>query len=309
MKKMLTVLKHINKPRKLIKPLGHLGFFNFLPDKQYLKLIYRAELGKKLNLDNPQAFTEKLQWLKIYNRNPKFSTYVDKYLVRSHVSKTIGEEYLIPLIGVYNTVDQINWNELPNQFAIKCNHGSGTNIICKNKDSLDINESKRKLKKWLKQNWYWFGREWPYKNVKPKIIIEQLLTNENGDIPNDYKFWVFNGEVKFINVHFKKNNKTKINIYNRDWELQKFGMVFENDLSVIHERPKNLKKMITLAEKLSEKLPFVRIDFYEINNRIYFGEITFYPTSGFIKFTENEFDLDLFYGSLLDLKLEMKNKK
>lgn len=303
MSKFKTMLTLMRKPRKMIKPLGHIGIFNWLPDKPYLKLVYWAETGRRLNIDSPSTFNEKLQWLKLYNRKPEYSNYVDKYTVRSFIQKTIGEEYLIPLIGVYNNVEEINWEMLSNKFIIKCNHGSGTNIICTDKNSFDIKEAKRRLNKWMKKSWYWFGREWPYKNVKKKIIIEELLQDKNRSVPMDYKCWVFNGKVEFINVHFKDNGRTKINIYNRDWELQSFGMVYNNDLGRIHEKPKNYQKMIDFAQKISNGLPFVRVDFYEVNGKLYSGEITFYPTSGFIRFHPNHDELDKMYGDLLNLRL------
>lgn len=301
MSKLKTVLTLLKNPRKLIKPLGHNGFFNWLPDRPYLKLVYWGETGRRLNLNEPHTFTEKLQWLKLHNRKIEYSNYVDKYAVRAHIADTIGEEFLIPLIGVYKSVEEIDWKELPQKFIIKCNHGSGTNIICTDKSRFNIEEAKKKLNFWLKKSWYYFGREWPYKNVKKKIIIEKFLQDEKQDIPMDYKFWVFNGSVKFINVHFKKNGETRINIYNRDWTLQNFGMVYENDLKCIHQRPKNYKIMIDCAEKIAKSLPFLRVDFYEVNGKAYSGEITFYPTSGFIRFHPNHDELDKMYGDLLNL--------
>jgi len=302
MAKLKTIFKIILNPSKMIKPLGHKGFFNFLPDRIYLKLVYRAETGKKLNLDEPECFTEKLQWLKLYNRKLEYSMYVDKYKVRSYIADKIGEKHLIPLVDeVYTNVDDIKWDKLPMEFVIKCNHGSGTNIICKDKSKLNIDMSKKKLKKWMKKSWYSFGREWPYKSIEKKIIVEKLLYDKNQATLNDYKFWVFNGEVKYINVHFKIKDKTIFNIYNLNWELQNFGMVYENDASIRHEKPINLNQMIIYAEKLAYELPFVRVDFYEVNNQVYFGEITFYPTSGFIKFHPNHNELDRKYGKLLSL--------
>ena len=141
-----------------------------LPDKLFLKKKFRYHTGKKLNLKNPKTFNEKLQWLKLHDRRPEYVTYVDKYAVKDYIKDTIGEEYLIPLIGVYNSVDDINWSQLPNQFVLKCTHGSSSNIICTDKRKLNIKDAKSKLKKWMNKNWFWYGREWPYKNVKPRII-------------------------------------------------------------------------------------------------------------------------------------------
>jgi hypothetical protein len=299
-KRIINVIKN---PMLIISYSAIKGYLNWMSDRLYLILLYKAITGKKLNIDNPITFNEKLQWLKLHNRKSEYSNYVDKYTVRSYISGTIGDEYLIPLIAVYNSVQEINWESLPNKFVLKCNHGSGINIICTDKSTLNIEEAEKKLKKWMKKNWYWFGREWPYKYVENKIIAEELLQDKNSGLPNDYKLWVFNGEVKFINVHFRDKGKTKINIYNRNWEIQNFGMVYENDLNIIHEKPKNYNKMIDYAEKMAKELelPFIRIDFYEVNAQVFFGEITFYPTSGFIKFYPNHKELDKKYGDLLEL--------
>lgn len=295
--------RYLRSPRKLIKVLGALGWFNWFSDRIYLKLVFWAETGKKLNLKNPKTYNEKLQWLKLYDRKPEYSIYVDKYAVRSYIEKTIGDTYLIPLLGIYNSVEEIDWNSLPNKFVLKCTHGSGSNIICTDKNKLDIQASKMKLNKWMKKSWYWFGREWPYKNVKKRIIAEKFLYGIGQAIPKDYKFWTFNGKVKFTNVHFHDNYKTKINIYNRNWELQNYGMVYENDLNILHKKPRNYNKMINYSEKIAKelKLRFVRVDFYEVGDKIYSGEITFFPTSGFIKFYPDHNTLDKKYGDLLKL--------
>lgn len=303
MPKLKTIERMIRKPLLAIKPLGHTFILKWIPDEPYLKLLYYSEFKKVLNLSNPLLFTEKLQWLKIHNREPEYSKLVDKYCVREFVSSVIGEEYLTPIIAVYNNVGEIEWGNLPNEFVIKCNHGSGTNIICFDKKRLNIKLSSEKLKRWMKKNWYWFGREWPYKNLKKKIIVEQLLVDNKTRIPNDYKFWIFNNEIKFINVHFKEDNKTKINIYNNDWELQNFGMVYKNNLNVYHKKPVNYEKMSELAKKISAVVnsPFLRVDFYEVNGKIYFGEITFFPTSGLIHFHPYHEEIDLMYGTMLHI--------
>src|SRR5690554_3625830 len=162
----------LHKIFKFTTSLGSRKFLNFLNDKTYLKLAYYGKMNKKLNLKNPKLFTEKLQWLKLNDRNPLYTELVDKYAVRTYIKEQLGKEYLIPLIAVYDKVNEIEWDKLPNQFVIKCTHGSGSNIICRDKNRLSIKESNKKLKKWMRKNWYWFGREWPYKNVKPRIIIE-----------------------------------------------------------------------------------------------------------------------------------------
>lgn len=305
MANLKTVVKIAKNPSSTIRILGSKGVFNWLPDKPYLKLLYRAETGRKLNLENPKTFNEKLQWLKINRKIPEYQVYVDKYEVRKYVSEILGEGYLIPLIAVYKTVEEIDWEKLPDKFVLKCNHGSGANIICRAKEHLNYDKAKRKLKQWLRRNYYWFGREWPYKYIEKKIVVEELLEEgETGDL-HDYKFWVFNGKVKFINVHFHESGKTKINIYDRSWNLQKFGMVYDNDLNIHHEKPKNLDRMIEDAERIALDISseFLRVDFYNVDGKIYFGEITFYPTSGFIRFFPCHDKLDKMYGEMLELNI------
>ncbi len=229
MKLIKYLKKYIKNPLGVIYALGKLGWFKWVPDRIYLKLIYRGETGKTLKLNNPKTFNEKLQWLKLYNRKPEYSIYVDKYEVRQHIAKTIGEEYLIPLIGVYESVNEIPWDKLPNQFALKCTHGSKSNIICKDKTKLNIAETKEKLNKWMKKNWYWFGREWPYKNVKPRIICERLLITEDNTLPNDYKFHCFNGEPDNVMVCIERESgKPKFYFFDKEWNLLRYNITGKN---------------------------------------------------------------------------------
>jgi len=275
-----------------------------LPDKLFLKMKFRYHTGKKLNLKNPKTFNEKLQWLKLHDRRPEYVTYVDKYAVRDYIKDTIGEEYLIPLIGVYNSVDDINWSQLPNQFVLKCTHGSSSNIICTDKRKLNIKDAKSKLKKWMNKNWFWYGREWPYKNVKPRIICEKYMVDESGKELKDYKFMCFNGEVKCIFVCTNRNFPTGMNIdiYDINWNLMPFGRPDHPGTGVKIPRPRNFDKMVKYAEKLARNIPFIRIDYYEVNGHLYFGELTFYPASGFAKFVPESYDYLL--GSWLKLPIE-----
>ena len=301
MAKLKTILRLLKNPRKMIKPLGHRGLFNWLPDMPYLKLVYRAEMQKKLNLNEPKTFNEKLQWLKLYDRNPIYTKYVDKYEVRSYIAETIGEEYLIPLIGeVYDNVDEIDWDMLPSAFVIKCTHGSSTNIVCRDKSKLNINETKKRLREWLNKNWYSFGREWPYKNIKPRIICEKYMVDESGIELKDYKFFCFNGKVKFFKVDFNRFSDHRANYYDLNKKLLYFGEVkCPPDYQRKLEFPSNIYDMVILAEQLSRGKPFLRVDFYNISGRIYFGEITFFPDSGFGKLEPDEWDYKL--GSWIEL--------
>lgn len=275
----------------------------FLPDKLYLKLKYRIFFKKKLNFKNPQTFNEKLNWLKLNDRNEKYSLMVDKYEAKKIISEELGKEYVIPTLGVYNEYSEIKFDELPDKFVIKCTHDSGGLVICKDKSEFDFNGSKKIIENSLKRNYYFHGREWPYKNVKPRIIVEKYMEDETTKELRDYKFFCFNGKVKFFKIDFNRTICHQANYYDRNGKLLKFGEIicppdFDKELDL----PVNLKKMIEFAEKLAAEIPFIRIDFYEMNKKIYFGEFTFYPASGFGKFIPNEYDYEI--GKLLNINKE-----
>lgn len=298
------IKKYIVSPWKLFRPLGDRGLFNWMSDKMYLKILYRTELGKKLDLKNPKTFTEKLQWLKLYYRKDEFAYRVDKYKVREYITEKLGEEYLIPLIGVYDSVDEINWDELPEKFVLKCTHGSHCNIVCKDKNKLDIEKSKTKLNKWMEKSWFWFGREWPYKNVKPRIICEEFMVDETlNDLP-DYKYFCFNGEPKLVLFCQMRDEEgvAQVDFYDNDWNMT--SIIDKEDL-INHspvKRPEQHEKMLELSKLLSKDDPFVRVDFYNINGKIYFGEITYYPWCGIKKL-----EMDEMLGSWIELpKMEVK---
>ncbi|PRS39085.1 glycosyl transferase [Bacillus sp. RJGP41] len=282
----------LKKPKSIIKILGDKRFLNWLPSRQYLKMVYWGETGKKLNLVNPLTFNEKLQWLKLYDWKPEYSMYVDKYSVRSYIEETLGDQYFIPIIGLYKNVQEINWDTLPEKFVLKCTHGSGSNIICTSKSKFDIDDAKIKLSKWMKKNWYWFGREGPYKNIIPRIVCEQYMVDDSGTGLKDYKFMCFNGEAKCIFVCQDRNSSTGLNIdiYDINWNLMPFQRPSHPNSGTKSERPKNYEKMIEFAQILSKDIPFLRVDFYEINGHLYFGELTFYPGSGFEEFTPESYD-------------------
>lgn len=250
-------------------------------------------MGYPLNIDNPQTFNEKLQWLKLNDRNPEYTKMVDKYEAKKYVASIIGEEYVIPTIGIYENVEDINFDSLPDQFVLKCTHDSGGVVVCKDKSKLDLDACKRKLKKGLKANFYYQNREWPYKNVKPQIIAEQYIEDETGEL-RDYKLMCFDGKVKcsFTVQNRFKSGGIKVNFYDRNWIKLPFSRHYpnsEDDLPM----PTNYELMIRLAEKLSKNLRFARIDLYNVNGKIYFGEITFYPGSGWEEFTPFEWDKKL----------------
>lgn len=300
----LKVAVRLLKNPYLIYPyLGSLSLLNWLPDAVYLKGCFRAKMGYKLSLKNPQTFSEKIQWLKLYDRNPEYTQMVDKYAVREYIKKTIGEEYLIPLLGVWDSFDEIDFDELPNQFVLKTNHDSGTVVICKDKYTFDIEAARKKINKRINYNYYHLWREWPYKNVKPKIIAEQFMSSPGCDDLTDYKLMCFSGKVKceFICTNRQSESGVNITVFDTAWNRLPFGRPNHPvDNNTIPE-PLHHHKMISLAEKIAKDLEcsFVRVDFYEVDGKLYFGEITFYPGAGMEEFTPREWDYTL--GSWIEL--------
>lgn len=281
--------------------LSNFGFYDSMDDEEYLKRKYKSIMHKELDLDNPKVFNEKLQWLKINDHNPNYTMMVDKYKVRDYIKKELGEEYLIPLIGVWDNPDDIDFDSLPNQFVLKCNHNSGLGMcICKDKSKLDIEKVKKELRKGLKQDYYLTGREWPYKNVPRKIVAEKyMIDNMHGELM-DYKFMCFNGKVEcsFVCSDRFDDDGLKITFFDRNRNVLPFERHYPKSNKPI-EKPFNYDKMIEFSEKLSQKMSFSRIDFYEIDKRLYFGEITFFPGSGFEEFTPESADEEL--GKLIKL--------
>ena len=269
-----------------------------VPDKLYLKWLFRIKMGKRLNLDNPQTFSEKLQWLKLYNRKPEYTQMVDKYEAKKYVAKIIGEEYIIPTLGVWDKFDDIDFDSLPNQFVLKTTHGGGNTgvVICKDKATFDIVSAKRQLEQSLKSDIYISLREWPYKDVKKRIIAEQYLKVARQEDLSDYKFFCFNGEPKYCQVIAGRNTGvTTIDWYDKEWNHQQFHEPKDYPFSdKFQNRPNCFDEMWELATKLSQGQPFLRVDFYEINNTVKFGELTFFPTSGMGEF--NPIDWDYKFG-------------
>jgi len=264
----------------------------WMPDKPYLMWIYRISMAQRLNLRKAHTFNEKLQWLKLYDRNPVYSRMVDKNAAKEYVKGIIGEEYIIKTLGIWDSFAQIDFDNLPNQFVLKCTHDSGGMVICKDKKQFDYATAKNKIENSMKRNYYYWGREWPYKNVKPRIIAEQYMTDsaEREEL-KDYKFFCFNGRVECFKIDFDRFTEHHANYYDREGVLLPFGEV---DCPPRPERridlPHRLSDMIVLAEKLSNGCVFLRVDFYEVDERIYFGELTFFPASGMGKITSQEWN-------------------
>jgi hypothetical protein len=305
---MKKLQKYLQNPRLFFMGLLTVYVSRFIPDKMYVKILYRLKTGRTCNLKNPTTFNEKLQWLKLYDRKPEYTQMVDKYEVKKFVADKIGDKYVIPLLGVWDSFDEIDFDKLPNKFVLKATHAGGT-IICNNKESydlmsregekLDLYTAKKVLSKQLKVNYFYPGRTWGYKNVKPRIIAEQYIEDESDKILKDYKIFTFNGKVKLIQVHFSKAENHKANFYSTDWVFQDFSIKEPNDKNYHIEKPKHLDEMIRLAEVLAEGTSHLRVDFYYPNNSLYFGELTFHNWSGTGKFTPENYNEIL--GSWINL--------
>lgn len=252
-----------------------------IPDKLYLKVLFRGSMGYKLDLRHPKTFNEKLQWLKLHDRNPLYTTLVDKYRVKQWVADKIGEEYIIPTLAVYQSVDEIDLDKLPNQFVLKCNHDSGSVIICRDKATFDLEAAKAKLQKGLNTNYYDCWREWPYKSVPRRIIVEEYFEDENGEL-RDYKFFCFDGFAHSVMLCYDRvSGNPKFYFFDRDWHLLRLNIRGKNaPKDFIAAHPNDVRKMFDIADYLSKGFPFVRVDFYNIKEKIYFGEFTFYPAAG-----------------------------
>ncbi len=275
--------------------------FNFLlySDKVFLERAFKKRFNKTLDWENPKTFQEKLQWLKLFHRTELQTQCADKIAVRDYVTEKIGEQYLIPQLQILNNAKELNAENLPEiPFIIKCNHNSGGYTIVRNKSSIDWKKERLKFANLLKQNYYYQSREWQYKNIQSKIIIEQLLLDENDSIPEDFKIYCFNGEAKFIQVDINRQTNHSRNFYDSSWNLLPYEFIYPKGDSV--KKPKKLNLMLKLANKLSESFPFARVDFYSLEKEVFFGEITFQPESGFSAFNEEKYDIEL--GTYLSLK-------
>lgn len=273
-----------------------------MTDKKYLELQYKLIMGKELNLDNPKTFNEKIQWLKLYNRRQEYIKMVDKYEAKEYVSNIIGKEYVIPTIGIFSKFEDIDFEKLPNQFVMKCTHDSSSTIICDDKSSFNINKTKKKINKKLKTNFYFPGREWIYKNIKPRIIVEKNMTTEGQKDLMDYKYFCFNGKVRVILVCSNRTKKLKETWFDSKWnllDLKEGNCEIDRNIA----KPINLNLMIELSEKLAKNVPFLRVDWYEIDGKIYFGELTFYPNSGREKFDPPK------YNKILGDMIKLPNKR
>lgn len=297
----------LNKIRKfLLYPdmrfsyMSALGLFNHMSDEKYLRKKWKSLYGEDLNLKNPQTFNEKLQWLKLYDRNPKYTKLVDKYIVKKIIAKYLGEEYVIPTIGIYKKFDDIDFSKLPDQFVLKTTHDSGGVVICKDKSNFDKAMAKKKINKSLKRKFYYHGREWPYKNVKPRILVEKYMEDKKIKDIRDYKFFCFNGDPKVMYIS-DCSHTAEQKIFFCDDKFREID-IERTDYKKFKEKPQkpvNFEKMLEFSRKLSRGIPHVRVDWYEINNQLYFGEMTFYTGAGWVPFSKKEYDYQL--GSYIKL--------
>lgn len=288
----MSMIKRILKDPRLILTFILSRYCHWMNDELYLRLLYFLRVGKILHLNPPRTFNEKLQWLKLYDRHSEYTKMVDKAAAKEYVAGIIGKEYIIPTLGVWDEFEDIDFDALPNQFVLKCTHDSGGLIVCNNKEKLDIEKAKKKINKSLRKNYFHGTREYPYKNVKPHVLVEKYMEDENEEL-QDYKLMCFNGKVKcsFVCSERFSSDGLKVTFFDRNWVKMPFYRKYPNSKVTIF-KPHSYDKMVELAEKIAQKIanPFIRIDFYNIKEQIYFGEITFYPGSGMEIFYPAEWD-------------------
>lgn len=272
----------------------------WLPDAVYLKLVYRARIGRPLNLNSPKGFNEKLQWLKLYDRNPLYTKLVDKAEVKPWVAERIGWEHVVPTLGVWDSFDDIDFGALPERFVLKCTHDSGGLAICRDLSTFDMAAARRKIERSLANNYFWSGREWPYKDVRPRIIAEEYLDPAGEQVGlTDYKVMCFGGQARCeFTCTGRADGNLHVDFFDTEWNHMPFTRHYPN-ADVPPEAPERLKDMVAMAERLSEGMPFVRVDFYEVAGQYYFGEMTFYPGSGMEEFDPERWDEEL--GSWIEL--------
>ena len=304
---MNKIIKVLKNPLLLILHMCQHWPFRYISDKTFLKLYFRTYQGYKLNIEEPKTFNEKIQWLKINDKNEKYTELTDKYLVRNYIKEKIGEKYLIPLLGTWNNAKDINFDKLPNQFVLKCNHDSASVIICKDKEKFNKKKAIRKLNKALKYQYFWKSREYNYKNIEPKIIAEKYMVDQKSEELVDYKFFCFNGEPKFIQVDIGRFTKHIRNYYDIDGSFIPVEYGCPNDEKIAINEDINLNEMIRLAKILSKDLIMVRVDLYQVKGKIYFGEMTFHHGGGSMQVKPFKYDEE--WGKYIDLNDKKGNGK
>lgn len=303
---MFKVLRtHLSKSSTIVSIYDRIRevYYGNIADEILIRKRFKERVGREVDLYNPIKYNDKLQWLKLNWRDPIATQCADKYAVREFVTERIGAQYLNELIAVYETVNDIDFEQLPNRFVLKVTHGSGFNLICKDKQEINWKEEVKKLKRWQNNNYQLYNREWVYKNISPRIICEKYLEQDDGTELKDFRFFCFNGEPKFIGVDFDIIDKTKTrrNIYDLEWNLLDVEISYPNELSKRVSKPEKLSEMIEISRELSSGFPHARVDLYYVNNRIIFGEITFFHQSGFGRIKPEEFEVEM--GNWLELPI------
>lgn len=305
---MPTLVEKIRKrlDRKFLKMVKE-DRLHWLPDKLFLSWMFRIKMGYRINWENPVTFDEKVNWIKLYNRNPLYTKLVDKYAVKQYVSEKIGAEHVVPTLGVWDKFDDIDFDSLPNQFVLKCTHDSGGLVVCKDKSKLDLEKARENIEKSLKRNYYYKWREWPYKNVRPRILAEKYLEDSVDNELRDYKFHTFNGEPRIMLIASNRHVKEKKGFDFFDMDLKPLEL---RDISVPNSPlgrphpPKNFDQMRQFCRVLAKDFPCVRVDFYEVNGHVYFGEMTFFDDAGFMRNTPSTWEKE--WGDMVSLPPKMR---
>lgn len=298
----MKIIKYLKDPKLLKKTLYSKFILKLISsDEKFIKIKYKLEFDEELDLNHPITFNQKLQWLKLNDRKDIYTTMADKFEAKDYVAGKIGKEYIIPNLGVFESFDEIDFDKLPNTFVIKCTHDSGGLVICHDKNKLNISEAKKKIENSLKTNYYYHGREWPYKNIKPRIIVEKFMQDKKQKSMIDYKFFCFNGEPKilYISSGLENHSTARMSFLDMDYKEISLKRKDYKKMEVLPPKPKNFEKMKEFAALLSKDIPHLRVDFYEINDCLYFGELTFFTCSGLIPFEDESWDLEL--GKMLKI--------
>lgn len=299
---MFKKLRRIFTDKKYcFETLDRHGLLRFVPDDKYLKRKYWYKMHRELHLEEPVSFSEKLQWLKLYDRKPIYTTMVDKYAAKQYVSDCLGEQHIIPTLGVWDSFDEIDFDTLPDRFVLKCTHDSGGLVIVKDKSKIDRESARKKIESSLKRNYFWQGREWPYKDVKPRILAEAFMENKNGEPLRDYKFYCFNGEPGFLYISegLENHATASISFVNLDWTFAPYERSDYKPFQTLPPKPERFADMLRIAKTLSKGTDFLRVDLYQINGEIYFSELTFSPCGGMMPFREEKHDFEI--GKMLKL--------
>lgn len=299
---MLGGLKYyLKNPNRIYAFFSSKNLLNWMSDEAYIKMEYKCNMGKKLNLKNPSTFNEKLQWLKLYDRKPEYVKMVDKFEVKKYVADLIGEEYIIPTLGVWDKFDDIDFDALPDRFVLKCTHDSGGIVICRDKAKFDIAAARKKINGFLKRKYFYEHREWSYKDIKPRIIAEKFMEDKTTNELRDYKFFTFSGKPKLLFIatdRQKQAEETKFDFFDMDYNHLDIKNGHPNAKET-PAKPECFEEMRALAEKLSQNIPHLRVDFYEVDGKVYFGELTFFHWGGIVPFEPEEWDETL--GSWIEL--------